>query len=85
MHTRQFLEEKQRSRVALTIKVLAADRLHALDGIPLLPPAPEIPQIAGEIMSRAILPPDAQVDALHIAAVSHHQIIPTDMELQAHC
>jgi len=53
---------------------LAADRLQALDGIPLLPPAPEIPRIAGAIMSRAILPPKAQVDALHIAAVAHHRI-----------
>ncbi len=53
---------------------LAADRLQALDGVPLLPPAPEIPQIAGAIMARAILPPKAQVDALHIAAVAHHRI-----------
>ena len=54
--------------------VLAADRLQTLDGIPLLPPAPEIPQIAGEIISRGILPPKAQVDALHIASVAHHRI-----------
>jgi predicted nucleic acid-binding protein len=53
---------------------LASDRLRALDGIPLLPPAPEIAQIAAAIMSRAILPPKAQVDALHIAAVAHHRI-----------
>jgi hypothetical protein len=32
---------------------LAADRLQTLDGIPLLPPAPEIPQIAGEIFPLA--------------------------------
>lgn len=53
---------------------LAAERLESLDGIPLLPPAPEIPQIASEIISRAILPSTAQVDALHIAAVAHHRI-----------
>ena len=53
---------------------LAVDRLQTLDGIPLLAPAPEIPQIAGEIISRDILPPQAQVDALHIAAVAHHRI-----------
>lgn len=53
---------------------LAADRLLTLDGIPLLPPAPEIPQIAEEIISQAILPSNAQVDALHIAAVAHHRI-----------
>lgn len=52
----------------------AADRLLALDGIPLLPPAPEITHIANEIMSRAILPAKAQVDALHIAAVAHHRV-----------
>lgn len=52
----------------------ATDRLQMLDGIPLLPPAPEIPQIAGEIISRGILPPNAEVDALHIAAVGHHRV-----------
>jgi hypothetical protein len=53
---------------------LAAERLESLDGIPLLPDAAEIPQIASEIMSLGILPPKAQVDALHIAAVAHHRI-----------
>jgi hypothetical protein len=45
-----------------------------LAGIPLLPNAPEIIRIASEIMTRAILPPKAQVDALHIATVAHHRI-----------
>lgn len=53
---------------------LAADRLQALDGIPLLPHAPEIPRIAAEIMALGILPPNAQVDALHIATVAHHRV-----------
>ena len=53
---------------------LAAERLQSLDGIPLLPDAPEITRIADEIMSRAILPAKAQVDALHIATVAHHRI-----------
>lgn len=53
---------------------LAAERLETLEGIPLLPNAPEIPQIAAEIMSLGVLPPKAQVDALHIAAVAHHRI-----------
>ena len=55
-------------------RTLAADRLLALDGIPVLPNAPEILQIANEIMPRAILPIKAQVDALHIACVAHHRI-----------
>jgi hypothetical protein len=54
--------------------VLAAERLESLDGIPLLPLDPEIGFIAEEIMSRAILPPKASVDALHIASVAHHRI-----------
>jgi predicted nucleic acid-binding protein len=54
--------------------VLAAERLMAVDGISVLPPAPEIPQIAAAIMAQAILPANAQVDALHIAAVAHHRI-----------
>ena len=53
---------------------LAADRLRILNGIAVLPPHPQIPRIANEIMSRAILPPKAQVDALHIACVAHHRI-----------
>ena len=54
--------------------ILAAVRMQALAGIPLLPNAPQIIQIASEIMTRAILPPKAQVDALHIATVAHHRI-----------
>jgi predicted nucleic acid-binding protein len=54
--------------------VLAAERLQLLDGIPLLPLDPQIGIIAGEIMARAILPPRASIDALHIALVAHHGI-----------
>ena len=54
--------------------VLAAQRLESLEGIPLLPLDPEIAGIAQEILSRAILPPKASIDALHIAAVAHHRI-----------
>ncbi len=52
----------------------AQERLETLDDIPLLQLGPEIDAIAEEIMSRAILPAKAQVDALHIAAVAHHRI-----------
>ncbi|MGE0605733.1 MAG: type II toxin-antitoxin system VapC family toxin [Pirellulales bacterium] len=53
---------------------LAAERLELLDGIPLLPNAPEIPRLANEIMALGVLPPKAQVDALHIASVAHYRI-----------
>ena len=53
---------------------LAAERLELLDGIPLLPHSPEIVVLAEEIMSLGVLPAKAQVDALHIATVAHHQI-----------
>lgn len=53
---------------------LAADRSQALDGIPLLPHDPEVPRIASEIMAIGLLPPKAQVDALHIATVAHHRV-----------
>ncbi len=53
---------------------LAADRISLLAGIPRLPGDPEIDRIADEIMARAILPPKAAVDALHIASVAHHRI-----------
>jgi hypothetical protein len=53
---------------------LARARLSALDGIPLLPHDPEVPRIAREIMAIGVLPPKAQVDALHIASVAHHRL-----------
>lgn len=52
----------------------AATRLRLLNGIPLLPLDLPIAAIADQIMSRAILPPKAAIDALHIAAVAHHRI-----------
>lgn len=54
--------------------ILAAERLSALTGVPLLPLDSEIAEIADEIMARAILPPKARTDALHIAAVAHHRV-----------
>ena len=53
---------------------LAQERLESLGDIPLLQLGPDIDAIASEIMSRAILPPKAQVDALHIATAAHHGI-----------
>lgn len=53
---------------------LAAERIRLLDGIPRLPPVPGIALIADEIMNRAILPPNAKTDALHIAIVAHHRV-----------
>nr|VFJ91786.1 MAG: hypothetical protein BECKLFY1418A_GA0070994_101819 [Candidatus Kentron sp. LFY] len=53
---------------------LAAERLELLDGIPLLPHAPEVTALANEIMSLGVLPEKAQVDALHIAAVAHYRM-----------
>ena len=53
---------------------LAAERLESLHGIPLLPLDLQVPVIADEIMSRAILPPKASIDALHIAMVAHYRI-----------
>ena len=53
---------------------LAEERLSWLEGIPLLPDAPEIREIASRIMGLGVLPPKAQVDALHIASVAHHHI-----------
>ena len=54
--------------------VLAAERLESLEDIPLLPLDPPITVIADEILSRAVLPPTAAIDALHIAAVAYHRI-----------
>ena len=53
---------------------LALERLDTLDDISLLQLGSEIDAIAKEMMTRAILPPKAQVDALHIATAVHHRI-----------
>jgi hypothetical protein len=54
--------------------VLAAERLESLDGILLLSIDPQVGLIANEILSRAILPSQALIDALHIGIVAHHKI-----------
>ena len=53
---------------------LVNDRLKHLAGIPLLPLSEEIDQLASEIISRAILPADAIIDALHIACAAVNRI-----------
>ena len=53
---------------------LAEERMVLLKGIPLLPNAPEVEELAESIMSLGVLPDKAQVDALHIALVAHHEI-----------
>jgi hypothetical protein len=53
---------------------LAADRLRALANIPLLDLPADVPQLASEILGRAILPSHALVDALHIAVTSFHEV-----------
>ena len=53
---------------------LAAERLRALADIALLDLPGDVAQIAAEIVRRDVLPADAQVDALHIAAAAFHEI-----------
>jgi predicted nucleic acid-binding protein len=53
---------------------LAAERVQSLNGIPLLPLDSAIGDIANEILTRAVLPPKATIDALHIAAVAFHGV-----------
>jgi len=53
---------------------VAASRLEALAGVPLLSVENAILAIADEILRKAILPRSASVDALHIAMVAHHQV-----------
>jgi len=53
---------------------LSAQRLALLDGIPLLTADQGIERIANEMMVRAILPPKALFDALHIAMTAYHRV-----------
>jgi hypothetical protein len=58
----------------LTSPYRIAQRLELLDGIPLLTADPGIERIANEMMARAILPPKALFDALHIAMTAYHRV-----------
>ena len=53
---------------------LANERLSHLKGIPLVPVNGAIGSVAAEIIGRAILPPDAILDALHIACAAHYRV-----------
>jgi hypothetical protein len=53
---------------------LVAERLQNLQGVSLLSLDAEIGAIANEIMARAILPPKAEFDALHIAVAAYHGV-----------
>ena len=52
----------------------AQERLGYLSGVPLVPLSDEVDALAAEIMSRAILPEDAIVDALHIASAAVNRV-----------
>lgn len=54
--------------------VLAAERLTALEGIPLLPISDAIPTLADELLAAAVLPAKARLDALHICAATFHRL-----------
>ena len=53
---------------------LATERLQHLAGLPLLPLGDDVDELAAEIVSRAILPADAIVDALHIACAAVNRV-----------
>ena len=42
----------------------------ALDGIPVLPANPDVDSLADEIIKRHVMPPNARLDALHVATAA---------------
>ena len=48
----------------------AKRRLAMLVGIPILPANPDADSVADEIVSRSMMPPQARIDALHIATAA---------------
>ena len=48
----------------------AGDRLKLLAGVPLIPIADEVRQIAGALVSPSLMPAKAAADALHVAAAA---------------
>ena len=53
---------------------LAAERLHYLEGLPLLEIQPTVQEIADAILDSAVLPPKAEFDALHFAVAAYHAV-----------
>ena len=53
---------------------LAAERVTALAGIPLLEISDAIPTLADHLLASAILPANARLDALHICAAAFHRL-----------
>ena len=62
----------------------AADRLRALDEIPLVPATEQSGELAELLLSKVPLPAKAAVDAAHIASRLRQHGFPADVELQAH-
>nr|VFK37929.1 MAG: hypothetical protein BECKSD772F_GA0070984_10198 [Candidatus Kentron sp. SD]VFK42566.1 MAG: hypothetical protein BECKSD772E_GA0070983_10189 [Candidatus Kentron sp. SD]VFK77852.1 MAG: hypothetical protein BECKSD772D_GA0070982_10038 [Candidatus Kentron sp. SD] len=52
----------------------ASERIKALRDIPVLPIAPEIPDLAEFLLSSDGLPAKARLDALHIACAAYHRM-----------
>lgn len=52
----------------------ARQRLDALDGVPLLDLPDEVGELGDELLARSVLPPQARLDALHIAASAYHAV-----------
>jgi predicted nucleic acid-binding protein len=48
----------------------ARRRLVALDGFPVLPANPDVDSLADEIIKRHMMPPNARLDALHVATAA---------------
>ncbi|MGD0539916.1 MAG: type II toxin-antitoxin system VapC family toxin [Tepidisphaeraceae bacterium] len=55
-------------------KTAAAERLKALNGIPLLAMTSEIPELAGQLAASLRLPPRARADAVHMAIAAVHRM-----------
>lgn len=83
--TRRWWDEERRSYELVTSQYvldeagrgapeLAEARLNLLNSVPLLELHPAIDDIAAAILTQSVLPPSAQVDALHIATAAYHEI-----------
>jgi|ERR1043165_572243 predicted nucleic acid-binding protein len=55
-------------------RVLAGERARALKNIPLLDLPPDVARLADELLAQAVLPPNARLDALHIAVAAFHGV-----------
>ena len=77
LHRDIWIRTMTSSVIVLLTAETAIRRLAILDGIPVLPANPDADSVADAIVSRHMMPPNARLDALHVAP-NHYSLSPNN-------